>query len=47
MAKKEVCDANCLECKFPDCIAITPAEREKNQKHYCKSKEKKKNKVKK
>ncbi len=38
-----MCDENCFECKFEDCIAnILPKERERQRLYYQKHKEEKK-----
>ncbi len=42
MKRVPMCDENCFECKFEDCIAdILPKERERQRLYYQKHKEEK------
>ena len=42
MKRVPMCDENCFECKFDDCIAdILPKERERQRLYYQKNKEEK------
>lgn len=42
MKRVPMCDENCFECKFDDCIAdILPKERERQRLYYQKHKEEK------